>query len=245
MVGIARRVSQHKAESRRDKRRPICRWIQKHGEGNICAVEIERTTKAHIDVREMYWIASFRQRGYGLLNATDGGQGPNGAVSSPETRAAIGKAGLGRLVSIETRDKISLANTGRVASPETRRRITEALLRRDPMTDATKAKMSESRMGHVVTLETRRKISDTATGKARTPEDIAKQVVTRTLRRTGRGELHPNARLDWEKVHAIRARPNDSTADLGLEFGVKADTIRKIRRGVLWPEVEFGLRFAA
>lgn len=47
-------------------------------------------------------------------------------------------------------------------------------------------------------------------------------------------------KLDWDKVHAIRAS-TESTAVLALRYGVSKQTITAIRRGSIWKEREAGM----
>lgn len=47
-------------------------------------------------------------------------------------------------------------------------------------------------------------------------------------------------KLDWDKVHAIRAS-TESTAVLALRYGVSKQTITAIRRGDIWKERETGM----
>jgi hypothetical protein len=69
------------------------------------------------------------------------------------------------------------------------------------------------------------------------------QVLTRSVHRRHHaalspmaGEDHPNARLNWEAVRAIRARRGDSQRLLALDFGVCQQTISHVLRGKTWKE---------
>jgi len=69
-----------------------------------------------------------KDQGAGCLrNLTDGGDGPSGAVRSPEHRAKISAFQTGRIRSPEHQAKISAANKGRTFGPETRAKVSAAL----------------------------------------------------------------------------------------------------------------------
>ena len=70
---------------------------------------------------ERKWIARYREQGYQLCNATDGGEGASpGHTKSPETRAKLSLAHKGKRHSAEARAKMSAARKGRgpVLTPE-------------------------------------------------------------------------------------------------------------------------------
>lgn len=83
-----------------------------------------------------------------------------------------------------------------------------------------------------------------------TAKDNARDMVEKGRHRPGRlpGELHPNARLTWERVAEIRrryaahphptGRPGhgvpDSTGALAAEFGVAQSTVSRIVLGRAW-----------
>lgn len=85
---------------------------------------------------EMFWIDFFGRADLGngtLLNKSNGGDGPAGAIRTPEMRKRLsevnkGKPGTfnGREHSDETKQKISEKNKGYVASEETRAKLSAA-----------------------------------------------------------------------------------------------------------------------
>jgi hypothetical protein len=96
---------------------------------------------------EKKWIAQFRQAGYELVNATDGGGGMDGYQHSAEVRAKISTAHKaiadktsarmkGSKHSAETRAKISAATKGRIRSAETCARLSAAANNRSAKTRA-------------------------------------------------------------------------------------------------------------
>jgi len=68
---------------------------------------------------EIYYIAFFRENGLRLVNQTDGGEGVTGYVPTPEHRAKMRLARVGRTPSLgmrhtpEAKEKSRLASTGR------------------------------------------------------------------------------------------------------------------------------------
>lgn len=67
---------------------------------------------------EMKWIATHRERGARLTNATDGGEGTTGFIPGPETRAKMSAAQRGRVHTPERNAKLSASLRGRKQSPE-------------------------------------------------------------------------------------------------------------------------------
>lgn len=95
---------------------------------------------------ERRWIEEFRERGFDLVNTTDGGEGVVGYVRNAEWRA-----------------RRSALMTGR-ASP----------LKGTKMSDEQRAKISAAQVGRVITPEQRAKISAALKGRKKTPEHIEK-----------------------------------------------------------------------
>ena len=78
------------------------------------------------DERERYWIALARDYGHKLVNGTDGGDGTQGYVFTPEVRERISKAITGVKKSLECRKKQSDAHKGKKKTPEHRRAMSDA-----------------------------------------------------------------------------------------------------------------------
>jgi hypothetical protein len=110
-----------------------------------------------------------KDQGTGCLrNLTDGGDGPSGAVRSPEFRARLSAAGRnrspeylaklsaaakGRRLSAETRAKVSAANRNR--SPETRAKLSAANKRRT-FSPETLARLSAATAAHYAAIRAQR-----------------------------------------------------------------------------------------
>lgn len=99
-----------------------------------------------LNLSEMKWIAIFKERGYDLLNETNGGAGTLGfsPVWSDATKLKISQSKMGHSVSEETRNKLREAIRRTPISPEAQR----------------KAALSRATNGYVHSEETRKKISE-------------------------------------------------------------------------------------
>jgi hypothetical protein len=170
------------------KRNHRVNWIRSLVEGGqLPVLSILEEGAGDWAAAEKKWIARFRQAGYELVNATDGGEGNEGGHHSVETRAKIGAAGKGRPCTAETREKmraaakarsaeISAANKRRVVSEETRAK----------MSAAAKARATETSLrlkGHILSAESRAKISAANTGRRLSAEAIAKRSAAQVGRR--------------------------------------------------------------
>ena len=132
-----------------------------------------------------------------------------GRKLSPEWRANIGKAGLGRSAvnlgiphTEATKAKLSAALKGRPKSPEWRAAQSERQKGRR-LSDATRAKISEAAKGRVVTDATRAKLSTAGTGKKRSEE--FKKANSERLRGNKFGLGHKHTPEAIEKMRAAKA----------------------------------------
>jgi len=79
---------------------------------------------------EISFIQSRKESGVSLYNMTKGGNGVVGMSPSPETRAKLSAANLGKRDSVETRAKKSLAKKGKPLGPKStdhRKKISDSL----------------------------------------------------------------------------------------------------------------------
>lgn len=121
-------------------------WIRSlRGQITFEVLEICEDPK-DLNLAEMKWIAIFKERGYDLFNATNGGAGTFGfsPIWSDETKLKISKSKMGHTVSDETRQKLSVATKRNPVSAEGQRRAAE----------------SRAKSGYTHSEETRRKISE-------------------------------------------------------------------------------------
>lgn len=109
-------------------------------------------------IREMFWIAYYREIGYDLTNSTDGGEGQTGRVTSEETKEKLRLAGTGRVFSEETKKKLSESNKGKVFSVETKEKMRQAKLGKKKSAEHIE-RIRQSRIGVPLTAEHRANIS--------------------------------------------------------------------------------------
>lgn len=153
--------------------------------------------------RERYWISYYRELGFSLTNATDGGEGISGYVHSDETRARMSETqmgntkNLGKKRSDETRRKQSASLKGRkpseaaltaslapdvvarrAASNTGKKRSAEACAR-----ISAGSKGNKNRLGTHQSPETREKLRLLNTGKCHSDETRAKMSATRKGRK--------------------------------------------------------------
>lgn len=109
------------------------KWVNKSiNDGHtILIIPIETNLSAEEAIKkEVYYIKKYRNEGYNLTNATDGGEG----VVNPslESRQKISEKNKGRqtrlgaVLSEETKEKIRQKRLGSKSSPETKKKISEA-----------------------------------------------------------------------------------------------------------------------
>lgn len=100
--GLKWRMRRHREDSTRDggaSQRPVCKWIRKHGHAVVPTVLEIVPDDADIHAREIAWIEelkTFTGDRCGGLNTTRGGEGTHGWRHTPEQRAKISAAQVGR-----------------------------------------------------------------------------------------------------------------------------------------------------
>lgn len=150
---------------------------------------------------EQRWIATYRERGARLTNATDGGEGTVGWIptaAEKEARSRRGKANsakytaehmaawragalranLGSTRKPEHIAAIRAANTGRIRSPETLAKIS-AVHKGKTVSPEARAKMSASAKVKIFTPEHRLRMSLAHIGKRHSAESIKKMSAAR------------------------------------------------------------------
>lgn len=149
--GTDDRFSDHRYTATKFPKRPISRALLDCGEN----VRIDLMEVVPIDAdwvqRECHWIATLRLINPQCVNVSAGGSGVAGLVHSPETRAKIRAAQLGRKMAPDHGAKIAAKTRGQKRSPETL------------------ARMSAARKGGTMSQEQRDKISATLTGRKAAP----------------------------------------------------------------------------
>ena len=110
---IARRINEHRYQSRSGGSYPVHNWIRKHGEGNIIIEALEVVPLTELPTAECRWIEHFMQQG-GLLNVVLAEQ--EVYIRPESVRKKIGDKHRGKTVSQEARAKMSLAKAGKKLS---------------------------------------------------------------------------------------------------------------------------------
>ena len=146
--GVRKRWAEHVREAHRGGAAPLHRAIRKYGGRAFTRALLERmATEAGAKRAEQLWIAELGTYGAAGYNSTLGGEGALGHRHSPEVRAKITAAQIGRpsgmlgkTHSAEARMKISASQMGRAPtkgmsgrkhSAETRAKMRSAATGRD------------------------------------------------------------------------------------------------------------------
>jgi len=167
--GLEVRLRQHLRDCRPSHR---VNWIQSlRARGLMPGIfEIESVSDEQADGAERFWIAYFKYIGADLTNGTDGGEGGS---PTPEVRARLSSANLGKTHSAEVRAKISSTSRGRKKSEDTRAKLSSAQ-RGKKLSAQTRDKISASLRGKTLSAQTRAKLSAANRGRKHTPETRAK-----------------------------------------------------------------------
>ena len=163
-IGITKnphqRLQKHLLEVKRDLKTYKTDWIRKtitNGSNLKMTIIEAHTDSDQAKQRERELIALYKERGYRLTNATEGGDG----ISNPymEIRKKIGDGNRGKVMSPEARLKIGLASIGRKRTPEANARIGLAHRGKTISLEARK-KMSEAHKGKSLSEEHKRHIRE-------------------------------------------------------------------------------------
>lgn len=110
-----KRLKDHIKETKQRNKSHKDKWIN-----SLCELPtlkiIEQTTYEHWQNREIYWIKYYKDKGFNLVNGTDGGEGSNGFKGKTHTKENIEKFASklrGRIQPQEIKDKVSGENNGR------------------------------------------------------------------------------------------------------------------------------------
>ena len=176
IVGMQARWVGHQVDAKRSAR-PFGRAIIKYGAANFDLVVVDTAeNQIDLDAREVLWISSLGTRVPKGYNLSIGGGGTGGITPSPETKAKMRLAHLGKTMSPETREKIRASKLGKPMPPESVEKSRLGHLGKK-MSDEAKAKMSEASSGRRHTQETRDKIRKALHGRKCSPEHVEKNRV--------------------------------------------------------------------
>jgi len=179
-VNTKRRLHFHIWEALNSKaRNHRLNWIRSAVEsGQMPQLSILESGEGNWVEAEKKWIKNFRDAGYDLVNATDGGEGAEGYKHSAETLAKM--SAVHGNISAETRAKMSAANKGRKCSPETRDKLSAAHKGRKHSLE-TCARISAVQKGRKQSAETCAKRNAALKGRKRSPEARARMSAAKKL----------------------------------------------------------------
>jgi hypothetical protein len=149
---------------------------------------------------ERNWIAELRRLGHPLTNSTDGGDGTQGFIPGPETRAKLSAASKGRKLSTDTKAKLSAAHTGKRLHPEHIEK-----LRGKKRTPEHIEKLRQARLGKPLSPEARAKQAAALKGRAKSAEHVA---AFTEARRNGAG---------WKPTDEQRAKISETMKARGIQ----------------------------
>ena len=188
------RIRTHRCCAASGDKLPVYRAWRKHGEPIVTVLAIAGGD--HLLLLEKRAVEVYGTFGKGGYNASPGGDLV--PVMTPEIRAKIAAAAVGRVYSVETRAKMSARGKGRPKSAETRAKIAEwhrgrkysaevklkmsiaKLALNLKHTPEAKAKMSEAHAGVPKSAEHKRNIAIAKTGQTLSAETKAKIAEART-----------------------------------------------------------------
>lgn len=116
----ARRINEHRYQSRSGGCYPVHNWIRKHGEENIAIEALEVVALAGLAKAECRWMEHFMSKG-DLLNVILAEQ--EVYIRPESVRKKIGDKHRGKIVSQATRAKMSLAKAGKTLPQSQRDRM--------------------------------------------------------------------------------------------------------------------------
>lgn len=157
---IKRRLKAHKNEKGERRKNRWVRLLKSIGLEPEIKV-LEQADENTWQERERWWIKDFREKGYDLLNHTDGGEGLTGA--SIETSQKISNVVKKRMNDPEFREKIF--------TPERSLKISIALTGLKKSAEHV-AKLPQNQKGRKLTEEHKEKIRKNARGHRWTKEDV-------------------------------------------------------------------------
>ena len=159
------------------RKQPFQFALRKYGlEGFEIAIVDYTDNESDLSMKEIEWIKKCDCRGPKGYNMTDGGEGSRGYVASPEARAKISKARTGSKMgprSDEFKKLMSEKFKGRMIHPPTeqsRQKQREAMLRRPPPSEETRAKWSKAFKGRAVSDYVKECVSKANKGRVHTDE---------------------------------------------------------------------------
>lgn len=257
----AKRLAQHICRTSLTPKRHSCRWIAGLvNRGLKPAMEVLEIVPDDGDwqAAERRWISYYRESGASLVNLTDGGEGVGGYVWPSGRREEMRQRFKGRQFDDEWRAKISAAKKGRPGAKPS----AETTQRRVDATRATRLKKALAKthcdqghelaganliqrppFGKVCKLCDQRKHREAylrrrgpLVGRSKAPTKAKPPPKQRHEWDYTYGERHPQAKLTWEKVDAMRARvaAGEARKAVAADYGVALTTVDQIIQGKCW-----------
>jgi hypothetical protein len=156
------------------KRNHRLNWIRSLVEvGQLPVLSILEEGTDDWQIAEKRWIKNFRDAGYDLVNATDGGEGAEGRQCSSVTREKMAAAQRGKHLSADTRAKLRAVNLGKRLSAEHLAKLRATNLGKHRSAD-TRAKLRAAHLGKHLSAEHRAKLSAAHRGNKLSAEHRAK-----------------------------------------------------------------------
>lgn len=110
-VGQTVKTVKERFKQHAKKKSPIGNAIRKYGKENFrYGVIVTCATKAELDKQEKYFITALNCKTPNGYNRTDGGEGTVGYSPTPEHRAKLVAANLGKHHTTQTRSKMSVSH---------------------------------------------------------------------------------------------------------------------------------------
>lgn len=194
-----------------------------YGEENF---SFETMSNCYIDeLDEMETL--FLNKETNVFNLQSGGK--QGFEVSEETKKILSEKGKGRIVSEITRQKLREANSGNNCYNFGKE-----------LSEETKEKIRKGNEGKNVSQETRERMSKAFTGRRYSEEAKRKNSEARIKSGASKGENNPKAKLTETKVAEIKRKLKEGQkiTSLSQEFNVSNSTIKSIKTGRTWSNVE-------
>lgn len=137
-AALSRRVRAHIANARIKATTHRAKWLNSLSAPPAVRVLEECESEEQCNEREMFWIATLREQGARLTNATDGGEGQTGLRHSEDTKRKMAVASTGRRHTQQTKARLRAAHLGnrwalgKKHGPESRERHRQAALGKAP-----------------------------------------------------------------------------------------------------------------
>jgi hypothetical protein len=191
---------------------------------------------------EQQMIATLREAGYRLTNATEGGEGPHLYKASDQTRRRQSEAGRRRFANNPSeREFYRQVILKRIGTPQGRLALSRQATDQWSAPGAREAQSQRLKTVNAdpgLLARRTRALKQTLADETRGPQ------IRAALSQRVVGEGNPSAKLTWPVVRQIRAEyaaGGFTHADLGGRYGVTPSTIQQIINCVIWTKDPAGV----